>query len=341
MGNEREHRPDVTTVEIVGGPEPLHVRLSDPDERWVERFREHRDRITTALGSTAVRVEHIGSTSVPGLAAKPIVDVAVEVPDVADEDAYLPALLDAGYVLRVREPGHRLVRTPDRDAHVHVYGRGAPQVEAYLLLRDHLRTDGADRALYEDTKRSLMRREWSDMNAYSDAKTEVIEAIKERARAARAARAARTVRVRPVEASDAGAWAALYAGYRDFYRLPEDHEAVATTWAWVLGREHGMSGLVAADADGTLLGLANLRRFARPSSATTGLYLDDLFTDPAARHRGVATALLCAAGSLAADEGASVVRWITAQDNDRARAVYDRVATATPWVTYDMAPAPR
>lgn len=333
MGNEREHRPDVTTVEIVGGPEPLHVGLSGPDERWAERFRAHRDRITAALGSTAVRVEHIGSTSVPGLAAKPIVDVAVEVPDVADEDAYLLALLDAGYVLRVREPGHRLVRTPARDAHVHVYGRGAPEVEAYLLLRDHLRADAADRALYEDTKRRLMRREWSDMNAYSDAKTEVIESIKDRA--------ARTVRVRPVEASDADAWAALYAGYRDFYHLPEDHAAVATTWRWVLGRQHGLLGLVAEQVDGAVLGLANLRRFARPSSASTGLYLDDLFTTPDARHRGVATALLREAAALAADEGATVVRWITAQDNEAARAVYDRVATATPWVTYDMAPAPR
>ncbi len=335
MGNEREHRPDVTTVEIVGGPEPLHVGLSEPDERWAERFRAHRDRITTALGSTAVRVEHIGSTSVPDLAAKPIVDVVVEVPDVADEDAYLTALLDAGYVLRVREPGHRLVRTPERDTHVHVYGRGAPEVEAYLLLRDHLRSDASDRALYEDTKRSLMRREWSDMNAYSDAKTEVIESIKQRARAAR------SVRVRPVTADDAAAWAALYAGYRDFYRLPDDPAAVATTWQWVLGQEHGLLGLVAEDADGLLLGLADLRRFARPSSASTGLYLDDLFTAPAARHRGVATALLREAAALAADEGATVVRWITAQDNEAARAVYDRVATATPWVTYDLAPAPR
>ncbi|UBQ04203.1 GNAT family N-acetyltransferase [Curtobacterium sp. TXMA1] len=102
---------------------------------------------------------------------------------------------------------------------------------------------------------------------------------------------------------------------------------------------HGLSGLVAEDADGRLLGLADLRRFARPSSATTGLYLDDLFTAPDARGRGVATALLHEAAATAAAEGASVIRWITAEDNATARAVYDRVAEATPWVTYDMRPS--
>ncbi len=131
-----------------------------------------------------VTIEHIGSTSVPGLAAKPIVDVAVSVPDVTDEAAYLEPLLAAGYVLRVREPGHRLVRTPERDAHVHVYEHGAREVDDYLLLRDHLRRDDADRQRYEDVKRGLMTRSWDDSNAYADAKTTVIDAIKERARTA-------------------------------------------------------------------------------------------------------------------------------------------------------------
>jgi GrpB-like predicted nucleotidyltransferase (UPF0157 family) len=88
-------------------------------------------------------------------------------------------------VLRVREPGHRLVRTPGRDVHVHVYDRGAPAVAEYLLLRDHLRRDDADRALYERTKRDLLARRWDDMNDYADAKTDVITAIKGRAREAR------------------------------------------------------------------------------------------------------------------------------------------------------------
>lgn len=116
-------RPDVTTVEIIGGPEALEIGLSDYDARWAETYLRHRRRILDALGAD-VDVEHIGSTSVPGLAAKPIVDIVVAVADITSEEDYLDALLAAGYELRVREPGHRLVRTPGRDVHVHVYERG-------------------------------------------------------------------------------------------------------------------------------------------------------------------------------------------------------------------------
>jgi GrpB-like predicted nucleotidyltransferase (UPF0157 family) len=180
-------RPDVTELDLVGGPEAVTVTLHDADPRWAEIYREHERRIRDALATTgtAADVEHIGSTSVPGLAAKPIVDVVVAVDDVTAEEDWLDPLLAAGYVLRVREPGHRLVRTPERDVHVHVYDRGAPQVAAYLLLRDHLRRDDADRALYERTKRDLLSRRWDDMNDYADAKTEVIAAIASRAREAR------------------------------------------------------------------------------------------------------------------------------------------------------------
>jgi len=182
--SEGAHRPDVTTVELIGGAEPLAVGLHEPDDRWAESYREHERRIATALAAVDVAIEHIGSTAVPGLAAKPIVDIAVAVPDITAEEDYLAPLLAAGYRLRVREPGHRLVRTAERDVHVHLYGRGDPAIDEYLLLRDRLRRDPADRALYESTKRSLMERSWADMNAYSDAKTEVIEAIKARARVA-------------------------------------------------------------------------------------------------------------------------------------------------------------
>ncbi|RKS75322.1 GrpB-like predicted nucleotidyltransferase (UPF0157 family) [Motilibacter peucedani] len=171
-------RPDVTTVELVGGVEPLRLQLRDYDERWPVVYREHERRIRRALAPADVDVEHIGSTAVPGLAAKPIVDIVVAVDDITAEEDYLDALLAAGYVLRVREPGHRLVRTPARDVHVHVYGRGDAAVGEYLLLRDHLRSHEEDRALYESTKRTLLSREWDDMNAYADAKTAVIEEIK-------------------------------------------------------------------------------------------------------------------------------------------------------------------
>ncbi|WP_432562497.1 GrpB family protein [Kineococcus sp. SYSU DK003] len=178
-------RPDVTTVELVGGVEALELELHDHDERWADAYLDHRRRIQAALAAVDVEIEHVGSTSVPGLAAKPVVDIVVTVDDITAEEDYLDALLAAGYELRVREPGHRLVRTPARDVHVHLYGRGDPAVDEYLLLRDHLRSDADDRALYESTKRTLLGQRWDDANAYADAKTDVISAIKARARAAR------------------------------------------------------------------------------------------------------------------------------------------------------------
>jgi GrpB-like predicted nucleotidyltransferase (UPF0157 family) len=183
--NSAPRRPDVAAVELIGGPEALEVELHDSDEGWPRIYLEHERRIRDALAPAAVEVEHIGSTSVPGLAAKPIIDIVVVVEDVTAEEDYHDGLLAVGYLLRVREPGHRLVRTPSRDVHVHVYERGAPEVGEYLLLRDHLRSDAADRALYERTKRDLLRFRWDDMNDYADAKTDVIVGIKARARDAR------------------------------------------------------------------------------------------------------------------------------------------------------------
>lgn len=183
--NPTPRRPDVTTLDLIGGVEPLTITLHDYDETWPVLYRDHEQRIREALSGTDVLVEHIGSTSVPGLAAKPIIDVVVGVDDITAEEDYLDGLLAAGYVLRVREPRHRLVRTPGRDVHVHVYEKDDPSVHEYLLLRDHLRADAADRELYESTKRSLMSTRWDDMNSYADAKTDVIVAIKDRARAAR------------------------------------------------------------------------------------------------------------------------------------------------------------
>lgn len=146
--------------------------------------------------------------------------------------------------------------------------------------------------------------------------------------------------IRPLRADDRAEWAALYRQYRDFYRQEPDDRVIETTWRWLIEREHGLDGLVATDATGALAGLAHIRPFARPSSASIGIFLDDLFTAPAARGQGVASALLAHIAQRATDAGASTVRWITATDNATARSLYDRVATETAWVTYDMAPAP-
>lgn len=179
--DRRPRRADVETVELVGGTEKRDLVLLDHDPHWSETYAEHERLIGAALGP-GVHVEHVGSTSVPGLAAKPIIDILVTVEDVTAEEDYLDQLLDAGYDLRVREPGHRMVRTPARDVHVHIHEVGDQEAYDLLLLRDHLRTDVEDRELYERTKRALIGQDWADMNAYAEAKTEVITGIKERAR---------------------------------------------------------------------------------------------------------------------------------------------------------------
>jgi GrpB-like predicted nucleotidyltransferase (UPF0157 family) len=171
---------------LIGGRERAEISVVDYDERWPVRFDEITERVRRALGRDALGVEHIGSTSVPGLAAKPIVDVLLTVADVDDEAAYVPALESAGFLLRVREPAHRMVRTPARDVHVHVYEPGRPEVRDYLDLRDWLRVDAEDRELYAATKRTLARQQWNDMNDYADAKSDVISAMLARARAWRA-----------------------------------------------------------------------------------------------------------------------------------------------------------
>src|SRR5579884_2135462 len=98
-------------VELIGGPERRRIVIADYDPDWPARFRREQRRIAAALGPTAVRIDHIGSTAVPGLAAKPIIDIDVSVRDVEDETSYSTALEQAGYVLRVRERGHRMFRT--------------------------------------------------------------------------------------------------------------------------------------------------------------------------------------------------------------------------------------
>jgi GrpB-like predicted nucleotidyltransferase (UPF0157 family) len=171
---------------LIGGREAVAIVVVDYDATWPARFAEVRDRVATALGPVALDVRHIGSTSVPGLAAKPVVDVLLTVPDVADEPAYLSALEALGLALRVREPGHRMLRTPARDVHLHVLAPDDPAVTDYLDLRDWLRRSPEDRSLYAAAKRALAERSWADMNEYAEAKSPVIAQVLGRARAWRA-----------------------------------------------------------------------------------------------------------------------------------------------------------
>jgi GrpB-like predicted nucleotidyltransferase (UPF0157 family) len=178
-----EPNANLDTV-LIGGRERRPVVIAEYDPRWPARFERERARIAAALGPVARAVEHVGSTSVPGLAAKPVIDVLVAVEDPADERAFVPALEAAGYVLRVREPGHRMLRTPERDVHVHVWAAGDAEIERKLGFRDRLRSSAEDRAAYEALKRGLAQRDWEDMNDYANAKGPLIEAILARAEGA-------------------------------------------------------------------------------------------------------------------------------------------------------------
>ncbi len=142
-------------------------------------------------------------------------------------------------------------------------------------------------------------------------------------------------RVRAAREDDFERWRELYRGYADFYRVPQPEESARLVWSWIHDPRHEFGCLLVEDGQ-QIAGLAHFRPFARPLSGGTGCYLDDLFVDPDARGAGAAPALLTELRRLARGKGWNVVRWITADDNHRAMATYDRYAERTRWVTYDM-----
>ena len=163
-------------------PAPLvgHIHLEDYNPTWPHLFEREARRIRAALGDQALQVEHVGSTSVPGLAAKPLIDILLVVPNSADETTYVPALEAAGYILRIRESDwyeHRLFKGPDTNVNVHTFSAGCAEIRRMLLFRDWLRTHPADRERYEQTKRELAQQDWKYVQNYADAKTAVVEAI--------------------------------------------------------------------------------------------------------------------------------------------------------------------
>lgn len=165
-------------------PHAAPINLVDYDPAWPALFEREDGRIRAALGEKVLRLEHTGSTSVPGLAAKPCIDMTMIVPNSADEDDYLPALEAAGYTLRIREPDwheHRVFKGPDTNVNLHVFSPGSVELERMVGLRDWLRTHDDDRDLYERTKRELAIREWQFVQNYADAKTTVVEEIIARA----------------------------------------------------------------------------------------------------------------------------------------------------------------
>ncbi|HEY6331069.1 MAG TPA: GrpB family protein, partial [Blastocatellia bacterium] len=156
------------------------ILVVDYDPQWPALFRIHDERIISALGDRALQVEHMGSTSVPGLAAKPVIDVLVAVKDSADEGSYAPALISAGYELRIREPEwyeHRMFKGSSPEANVHVFSIGCEEIDRVLTFRDRLRTNASDRDLYARTKLELVRHKWKYVQEYADAKSQVVAEI--------------------------------------------------------------------------------------------------------------------------------------------------------------------
>lgn len=160
------------------------ITVIDYDPDWPRLFRRESSRVVAVLGDVALRVEHVGSTAVPGLPAKPVIDMVLVVPDSADEPSYVPRLESAGYLLRIREPDwceHRLLKGPDTDINLHVFSSGEPEIDRMLRFRDRLRDSDSDRDRYARAKRELARRTWRHVQDYADAKTTVVQEIMRRA----------------------------------------------------------------------------------------------------------------------------------------------------------------
>lgn len=179
MGMGEGLTEDELAGKLVRGMRAATVVIVDYDPGWPARYERHAARVRRVLGERVRLIEHIGSTSVPGLAAKPIVDIVLGVDDPDDEAAYLPDLVAAGYELRVREPGHRCLRggEDEEPVNLHCYPPGHDEVRKYLVLREQLRRSDADRARYERIKRELATRQWRDINFYAEAKGPVIREI--------------------------------------------------------------------------------------------------------------------------------------------------------------------
>ena len=144
------------------------------------------------------------------------------------------------------------------------------------------------------------------------------------------------IAVRELAPRDREAWQTLYAGYGDFYKTPLGNEKADRVWAWLMDPDYEAFGLVAVDENDRPIAIGHYRQFARLLADGIGIYLDDLFTAPAVRGTGAATAIISHLEGIARERGASLIRWITAADNFVGQKLYDRLATRTMWITYDM-----
>ena len=178
---------DQIIAATVGERQPSNssIYLAPYDSAWPSLFIRLNNHIIEALGDDILLLEHVGSTAIPGLSAKPIIDIVMAVADSSDESSYVKPLEKKGYTLRIREPDwyeHRLLRPPEVQGNLHVFSNGCEEIEQMLLFRDWLRNHADDRVLYEDTKRELAARTWKYTQNYADAKAEIVQEILARAR---------------------------------------------------------------------------------------------------------------------------------------------------------------
>ena len=160
------------------------IEIGEYDQSWPALFAREAARVRSLLGERVIRLEHVGSTSVPGLPAKPVIDIVFEVPDSSDEAAYAADLDAAGYPLTIREPDwfeHRVFKGPDTNINLHVFTAGCEETDRMVRFRDWLRANAADRELYASTKRELAARDWTYVQQYADAKTSIVHEIMARA----------------------------------------------------------------------------------------------------------------------------------------------------------------
>lgn len=182
MSRSDEELQNLTVGELK--PHNANITLVEYDPHWPNAFIKEANRVRSVLENKIIQLEHVGSTSVPGLCAKPIIDMLLVVEDSADEPSYVPALEAEGYTLQIREPEwfeHRMFKGPDTDINLHVFSSGTSEIDRMLRFRDWLRTNDADRDKYAQVKRNLAKNKWRHVQHYADAKTSIIQKIMERA----------------------------------------------------------------------------------------------------------------------------------------------------------------
>ncbi|WP_096877175.1 GrpB family protein [Oenococcus oeni] len=179
--NRKKYTESVTLGQVKQNPQ---ISLQPYDTGWIKSYREEEERIKTALQEKALLIEHVGSTSVPGLSFKPIIDILLLVRDSSKEDDYVPNLITKGYVLRIREPEwyeHRMFKSKTKDINLHVFSLGCKEAQEMLNFRNWLRINDHDRLQYEAAKQELVSKKWQAVQEYADAKTPIVKRIKERA----------------------------------------------------------------------------------------------------------------------------------------------------------------